>query len=153
MNTKTLARMPESALAPRAWRMPFFDIEQQMADLWNRFNGEAPMLWQGQPAVDLVEKPQAFLIKMDLPGLKIEDIDIQAAGNTVTISGERQEEKEEKGASFHRLERRYGRFSRTVNLPCAVIEDECKARYESGVLHVTLPKCEEAKSRKIPIKA
>ena len=154
MVTKTMTRAPETTVAPKSWRSPFLDIERSMADLWSRFGGDGLTMgmWQNQPAMDLVEKHDAFVITTDLPGMKLEEIDIQVNGNSVTVSGERNEEKEEKGAAHHRLERRYGRFSRTMSLPCAVVPDECDARYTDGVLTVTLPKSEENQSRRIQIR-
>lgn len=154
MVTKTMMRVPEAMIAPKTRRSPFLDIERSMADLWSRFAGEGfPMaMGQAQPAMDLVEKNETFVITTDLPGMKIEEIDIQVTDNSVTVSGERNEEKEEKGAAYHRLERRYGRFSRTMSLPCAVVPDECDARYMDGVLTITLPKSEENLPRRIQIR-
>jgi len=156
MATKMMTRAPETTAAPvaRTARTPFFDMERPMTDLWNRFFGETfPMgMFQTQPAMDLVEKNDEFVITTDLPGMKLEDIDIQATANAVTVSGERNEQKEEKGAAYHRLERRYGRFSRTMSLPCNVTPDECEARYTDGVLTITLPKSEEHQARRIEIR-
>jgi HSP20 family protein len=90
---------------------------------------------------------------MDLPGIAAKDIDVQVSGNVLTVSGHREEEKEEKGRTFHRLERRYGDFSRSVILPCAVVEDEVAAEYHDGVLTIKLPKTEESKAHKIKVKA
>jgi HSP20 family protein len=89
---------------------------------------------------------------VDLPGVKPDDIDIRLSGNTLRLHGERKEEQQEKGRTFHRIERRRGNCSRSITLPCAVVEDEVAAEYNDGVLTVTLPKCEEAKSRKIEVK-
>ena len=157
MSTRMMSRAPETKAPvelPKVRRSPFFDFERSMADLWNRFAGDgyAMGMWQTQPAMDLVEKDDAFVITADLPGMKMEDIDIQVAGNSVTVSGERNEEKEENGAAYHRVERRYGRFSRTMSLPCAVVPDECDARYTDGVLMVTLPKCEDNRAQRIQIR-
>jgi HSP20 family protein len=80
------------------------------------------------------------------------DINVQVHGNAVTISGERKEEKEEKGKTFHRMERRSGSFARTLTLPCEVNEDEVAAEYVQGVLMLTLPKCETAKVKKVAVK-
>jgi HSP20 family protein len=90
---------------------------------------------------------------VDVPGMKPEEIDIEVIGKTVRIRGEHKEEKEEKGRTFHRIERRSGSVFRSVVLPCAVKEDRVAAEYKDGVLKVTLPKSEEAKSHKIKIKA
>jgi HSP20 family protein len=90
---------------------------------------------------------------MDAPGLKVEDIDVQINGNLLTVSGQRAEEKEEKGRMFHRIERRHGTFSRTITLPCAVNDEKVDAQYRDGVLRLTLPKTEESKAHKIAVKA
>jgi HSP20 family protein len=74
-------------------------------------------------------------------------------GNTVTVSGNRREEKEDKGKTYHRVERRSGSFSRTITLPCEVDTKEVAAEYTNGVLNVVLPKCEKAKLSKISIKS
>jgi HSP20 family protein len=80
------------------------------------------------------------------------DFDIEVNGNIVTVRGERKEEKEEKGKTFHRVERRYGSFSRSMTLPCNVNEDEVAAEYASGVLTVTLPKREDTAPKKVSVK-
>ena len=85
------------------------------------------------PALDLSETDTAIEVRMDLPGITAKDIDIQVSGNVLTVSGQRKEEKEEKGKTFHRVERRYGSFSRSVTLPCAVEESEVAAEYHDGV--------------------
>jgi HSP20 family protein len=89
---------------------------------------------------------------MDLPGIDSKEIDVQVSGNQLTIAGERKEEKVTKNELAHRIERRVGCFSRSFTLPCAVQEDKIEANYQNGVLQITLPKTEEAKSRRIPVK-
>jgi HSP20 family protein len=126
-----------------------------MEDLVSRFWGDGEEAWPtGRliPSVDLSETPKALEVRVDLPGVKPKEIDIQVSGNLLTISGEKKEEKEEKGKTFHRIERYSGSFSRTMALPCAVNEDEVAAEYHDGVLTITLPKTEEAKTRKITVK-
>ncbi|MGI9327637.1 MAG: Hsp20/alpha crystallin family protein, partial [Pseudomonadales bacterium] len=80
------------------------------------------------------------------------EIEIQLNGNVLTVSGERKEEQEEKGKTYHCVERRIGTFSRSMTLPCPVEEDEVAAAFKDGVLTITLPKTDEAKTRKIKIK-
>jgi HSP20 family protein len=104
------------------------------------------------PALDVAEKQNSFELRMDVPGMEAKDLDIKVQGNTVTVSGHRKEEKEEKGKTFHRTERRSGSFSRTITLPCNITEKEVAAEYTNGVLTVVLPKCEEAKGHKIQVK-
>ena len=89
---------------------------------------------------------------MDIPGMEAKDIDIQVNANVLTVSGERKEEREEKGKTYHRVERRVGAFSRSVTLPCPVKEDAVDAQYKNGILTIKLPKTEEAKARKITVK-
>ena len=105
------------------------------------------------PHFDLSETDNALEIRMDAPGLKPADIDIQVSGNVLTLSGERKEEQEERGRTFHRVERRSGSFSRSVMLPCTVQEDKIEAKYADGVLAVVLPKTEAARSRKIKVQS
>jgi HSP20 family protein len=76
----------------------------------------------------------------------------QVDGNTLTVRGERKEEKEEKGKTWHRVERRAGKFARTVSLPCNVNEDEVAAEYIGGVLTLKLPKAENARPKKVTVK-
>ncbi len=145
-------------LAPRTSRehLPTWPaLREEMEDLVSRFLGNGEEAWPAgrmMPAVDLSETANALEARVDLPGVKPKEIDIQVSGNLLTISGEKKEEKEEKGKTFHRVERHSGSFSRTMTLPCAVNEDEVAAEYRDGVLTITLPKCEQAKSRKITIK-
>ena len=121
----------------------------------SRAFGEDVALWPSEriiPSLDLAETDGIVEVRMDIPGMETKDIDIQVNGNLLTISGERKEEREEKGKTFHRVERRVGSFSRTVTLPCPVKEDAVDAQYKNGTLTVKLPKTEETKSKKITVK-
>lgn len=134
---------------------PWSLMRQEMNDLLSGFwNGSGPgaMTPAFSPAIDIAEKDNSFELRVDVPGMEAKDLEIQVQGNTVTVSGQRKEEKEEKGKTFHRVERRSGSFSRTVTLPCPVTEKEVAAEYTNGVLNVVLPKCEEARPRKINIR-
>jgi HSP20 family protein len=104
------------------------------------------------PALDMSETDSSIEIRMDLPGITAKDIDIQISGNVLTVSGQREEQKEEKGRTFHRVERRYGNFSRSVTLPCTVVESEVAAEYHDGVLTIKLPKTDESKAHKVKVK-
>ena len=105
------------------------------------------------PSLDMSETANTIEVRVDVPGMKAEEIDVQLTNGVLTVSGERKEEKEEKGKTFHRVERRDGSFSRSVTLPSAVAEDKVDAQYKDGVLCITLHKTEEAKSRKITVKS
>ena len=104
--------------------------------------------------MDVSETDQAVVVKMDLPGVAGKDLEISVDNNLLTIRGERKEEKEEgdKAKQYHRIERSFGSFSRSLPLPCAVNEDEAAAEFKEGVLTITLPKSESAKPRKISVK-
>lgn len=133
-----------------------------VSGLLEEFEDAVGRLWEGRedgwsfgynvPTLDVSETDKSVEVKLDLPGIKAKEIEIQLNGNVLTVSGERKEEKEEKGKTYHRVERRSGTFSRSITLPCAVQEDEVAAEYHDGVLTVTLPKTEEAKTRRIPVK-
>ena len=143
-------------LRPLFGRDPFTALRQEVDDLLNHFSADGPEGWFSgviTPSVDLSETNEALQVKIDVPGLKAEDIDIEVAHNSMRVSGERKEEKEEKGKSFHRVERRSGKFSRTISLPCAVQENKIQAEYHDGVLSVLMPKAEEAKAHRIKIAA
>jgi HSP20 family protein len=136
-------------------RGPLGTLREEMEDLFARALGEESPLWPSErivPSLDLAETEAGVEVRMDIPGMEAKDIEIQVNGNLLTISGERKEEKEEKGKTYHRIERRTGSFSRTVTLPCAVKEDAVDAQYKNGILTVKLPKTEEAKSKKITVK-
>ncbi len=111
---------------------------------------EAPMTtWA--PALDVHEDKDNFSIRVELPGMKREDIEVSLQDGALVISGERKEEKVHEGTEVHRQERFYGRFSRALTLPSAVAGDKVKAQYKDGILTVTLPKAEEATPKAITV--
>lgn len=156
MPTTSLPTRISRSLEPFFRRDPFRALQHEMDDMLSRLSRD----WDGGewltqaavPSLDMSETDNAFEIRMDLPGIQPEQVDIEISGNTVRISGERKEEKEEKGKTFHRIERMTGSFGRTVTLPCSVKEDKVTADCHDGVLTVTLPKTEEAKTHKIKVK-
>jgi HSP20 family protein len=103
------------------------------------------------PAVDIFETENELLLKADLPGLEMKDIDIQIENGTLTLRGERKYEQTSKDGGFHRVERGYGGFARYFSLPDTVDPEKVKAEYKNGVLTVTLPKKEIAKPRQIKV--
>ena len=104
------------------------------------------------PATDIAELNDHYLVTVDLPGLKKDDIKITLEDKTLTISGEKKFENEEKKDSYHRVERGYGRFERSFTLPQSVRTEKIDAKYKDGVLSLTVPKTEEAKQRTIEVK-
>jgi HSP20 family protein len=103
------------------------------------------------PPVDLVEAEDHFLLKADLPGLSDEDVSIEVQDGTLTISGERRAEHESHERGWYRIERSFGSFSRSLTLPDGVDADAISARFENGVLEVSIPKPEERKPRRVEI--
>jgi HSP20 family protein len=105
------------------------------------------------PAMDLMEADDHFVLRADLPGLAEDDVSIEIQDNTLTISGERTSEHEERQRGWYRLERSFGRFSRSLSLPEGVDADAVTAEFDKGVLEVRIPKPEERKPRRVAIKA
>jgi HSP20 family protein len=140
--------------------MPFFGrdpwnmLRDEMNELRTRFLGEDEGWLAGGPlpSIDLSETENAIEVRMDIPGVKAKEIDIQLNGNLLTVTAQREEEKEEKGRTFHRIERQTGRYTRTISLPALVVESEVAAEYHDGVLSITLPKTDESKAHKIKVK-
>ncbi|HXN06964.1 MAG TPA: Hsp20/alpha crystallin family protein [Nitrospiria bacterium] len=103
------------------------------------------------PAVDIFEKDDAFILKAELPGMEMKDIDITVEGGTLQVKGHRQLEHEEKREDYHRVERVYGQFNRYFSLPDSVNAEKIEAAYDKGVLTVTMGKKEEVKPKKIKV--
>src|SRR5215210_3972788 len=111
--------------------------------------GSQTVLRRWVPAMDLVESGDHFVLRADLPGMSEEDIEIELEDGTLTVSGERKAEHEEREEGFHRVERQFGAFSRQLTLPKGL--DAVAARFDRGVLEIRIPKPEERKPRRISI--
>jgi HSP20 family protein len=105
------------------------------------------------PPMDLTEGDDHFVLRADLPGLGEDDVSIEIQDNTLTISGERKSEHEERQRGWYRVERSFGSFSRALSLPEGVNPDAVSAEFDKGVLEVRIPKPEERKPRRVAIKA
>lgn len=103
------------------------------------------------PSVDIAETDNDVVVTAELPGVKQDDVDITITDDVLTLKGEKKEEKEVKEKNYHRIERSYGSFQRSISLPAGVQADKAKATYKDGVLHITVPKAEEAKPKQIKI--
>jgi HSP20 family protein len=97
------------------------------------------------------ETKDNLVINTEIPGMSKDDVNVSVKDNVLTLSGEKKQEKEEKDADYHRIERSYGSFSRSFTLPTSVQPDKVKAAYKDGILRITLPKSEEVKPKQIPI--
>lgn len=104
------------------------------------------------PSVDVYDKDGNVVVEAELPGMKREEVEVTLEDSTLTISGEMKREAEKKEEGYYRSERRYGRFMRSIPLPTPVKANEVKAKFEDGVLKVTLPKAEEAAhGKRVPV--
>lgn len=101
--------------------------------------------------VDVLETAEMVTVNAEIPGIDPKEVDVSVTGNTLTIKGEKKAESEEKGKQYHKVERSYGNFSRTVEIPSFVEADKAKAEYKNGILKITIPKSEKVKPKQVPI--
>ena len=139
---------------------PFQDllsIQDEMNQLFTRAVGQRPSQGEGgqrmwAPALDISERKDAYVVTVEIPGVKPEELDITLEDGLLTIQGERRFEQESGDQQWHRVERRYGGFRRSITLPSQVQPDQIEASFENGVLKVIVPKAEEARPKKITVK-
>ena len=131
-------------------------FRKEMDSLFKRFFGETPLLRrvreEWHPTVDFSETKDKFVFKAELPGLEVKDIDVSISGDILTIKGEKKKEEEQEDEHFHSVERYYGSFQRSFRLPQNVKINKIEAKFDKGVLKISLPKTEEAKKKVINIK-
>ncbi|MCK6619542.1 MAG: Hsp20/alpha crystallin family protein [Calditrichaceae bacterium] len=134
------------------------NIQDEMNRVMDRFF--SPELFEGSdfstsrwlPNMDVQEDKDRFTISMELPGLSKADVILTVREGVLTIEGERKQEDEKEGVNYHRVERRYGKFLRSFQLPVRVQEDKIEAVFKEGVLTVQIPKAEEVKPKQIAVK-
>lgn len=107
----------------------------------------------GYPALNILTNQDGAVVTAELPGINLDDIDISIVGDLLTLTGNRQPDQLPEGARYHRQERGYGRFSRIIRLPFQVEVDRVEAVFKNGVLHISLPRPEADKPRKITVKS
>jgi HSP20 family protein len=146
-------------LVPRVERLPrpFGRIEREFENLFERMMGNEEArwpVWAGfSPTFNLAETEARFEVTMELPGMKPEEFNVELKNGELWITGEKKEERQEKGKTFHRVARTHGEFRRVIPLPGTVNEEKINAEYKAGVLKVFVPKTEAARSRHIEVKA
>ena len=135
-----------------------FSIQDEMNRLFGRAFGQRPgqgevgqRLWA--PALDIAERPDAYLVTVEVPGIKPEDLDITLEGGVLTVQGERRFQDQSADQQWHRVERRYGAFRRSITLPSQVQEDKVEASFEDGLLQIVVPKAEAAMPKRIEVRA
>jgi HSP20 family protein len=135
---------------------PFRAIESVLEDMWRgwptRFQTDTtrPML---RPAMDVVENDNSITIRVDLPGLSVDDVNVELEENSLTISGEIGDTIEEDGDRYHYRERYAGSFQRTLRLPNTIDAEKVDASFENGVLNIVLPKLPQAQPKRIEVKS
>lgn len=144
------------ALVP--WQ-PFQEIETLQREMNQLFDRLMPsdqinsLSTAFVPPAEMQETADAIQLRLEVPGLAPEDLDIQATQDTITISGERRSQSKQEGNGSVRSEFRYGKFQRVLSLPVPIQPQQVKAEYGDGILNLTLPKAEEAKATPVQIKA
>jgi HSP20 family protein len=149
----------------REWEYPFGAFQREMNKLFDNFFGgfelspwapvDRRLAAAFTPYVDVSETDKEIRVSAELPGMDEKDIDVSLTRDTLTIKGEKKEEKEDKGKDYYKMERSYGSFTRSVPLPVEVDTDKVHATFKKGVLEITLPKTAKAiqETKKIPVKA
>lgn len=131
------------------------NLRRDMENLLDTFGygrgSESAVVWA--PPINVREDGEQVYVEAELPGVRPDDVEISVENGMLTISGEKHAEQEQKEASWHVVERRYGRFERSFTLARAVDVDNIKASFRDGVLRITMPKREEAKPRRIRVDA
>jgi len=153
-----------AVVGPEPWS-PFESLRREIDRAFDNFGSQAwpqiltrPLFrekpWDVAPAVDVAEKEKEFEITAELPGLDEKNVEVKLANGTLTIRGEKKEEKEEREKDYYLSERRYGSFVRSFSVPEGVNADKIEANFAKGVLTITLPKTAEAQAeKKIAVKA
>jgi HSP20 family protein len=142
----------------RRWTSPLAREMEQLRRDMNRLLADFPASHQwrmapGYPAVNIWTTEECAILTAELAGVALEDIEIAVENDTLTLNGNRKPDDVEEGAAYHRQERRYGSFARTVRLPFRVDPGKVEARLRNGVLTITLPCAEAEKPKKIMVKA
>ncbi|ACV67778.1 Hsp20/alpha crystallin family protein [Desulfohalobium retbaense] len=127
---------PFTEMMERFFRSPFEGFPREFGDF---------------PSIDLSETDKDIVVKAEMPGMEPEDIDLSVEGGSLIIKGEKKRETEDHNENYHRIERSYGSFYRTIALPSQVDEANVKANFKRGVLQITLPKKENTQGKKIAI--
>jgi HSP20 family protein len=137
----------------------FASLEDRLARLWEGFPFGSVERSRGKrqvadwiPPVDIFEDENAYLVKVELPDLSEKDVELKIDNDVLTISGRKKLEREDKKSGYHLIESSYGEFSRSFSLPSNVEGEKATAKFEKGVLKVTLPKKPESKPKHISIK-
>jgi HSP20 family protein len=139
---------------------PFREMERlhgQMDQLFRKLMGESgfgmELTEEGWgPSVNISENKDNIIVKAELPGMETKDVNVSLSGDLLTIKGEKKQEEEEEKENFYCKERYHGSFQRSFRIPSTIKADQIAAKFDKGVLKITLPKAEEAKKKEIEVK-
>jgi HSP20 family protein len=142
---------------------PFYSLQREMNSLFDDFFRGFDITPRGftaegfgtfSPSIDVKESEKDFMIRAELPGVDEKDVEVTVTNDTVTIKGEKKEEKEDKGENYYYMERSYGSFNRVIPLTEEIESDKAEAGFKNGVLNIKIPKSQKAKAKgtKVPIK-
>ncbi len=143
-------------LAPWKGRLPQFfgEFEREMENLMEQLfaDGNAARAVQAfAPRATVAESDNGYEIEVDLPGVQPADLTVEMRGQELWLTGERKQQKEEKGKTYHRIEQEYGRFERVIPLAAPVDENKIKAQYHDGILKIMVPKSEAQRPKRITV--
>lgn len=141
----------------RRYRSPWTEMQRLQQEI-NRLFNDAPADTRGSgaagyPAMNIWTDPEGAIVTVELPGINAEDIDISVQNDTLTLTGSRQSNGLQEDEIYHRRERRYGRFTRSFQLPFHVEAGKVEAVFDKGILQVSLPRAEADKPKRITVKA
>ncbi len=139
-----------SGLTPRRFRDPFIDLFSRFFDDEIMPAGFFKNEWN--PKIDVYEDEKNFVVKADIPAADEKNMNVEIEGSYLTIKGSKEEEHEENGKNFYKIERAGGSFGRTITLPDNIMSDNISADYKKGVLTITIPKSSETQVKKINVK-
>jgi HSP20 family protein len=125
------------------------DMDKIFKSFFSGFPEEREGYWA--PIIDIEEDKDNIIVKVEIPGMKKDDMKVAVHGKILSVSGERKQESEVRDKTYHRIERAYGKFSRAITLPSEVDADKIKASYKDGLLRINLPKLESVKPRQIDV--
>jgi HSP20 family protein len=144
------------AILPVKRDRPFVSLRREMDRLFDDFfrGWELAPWFEGEwyPSLEVAETDEEVIVKAEIPGMEPGDININLSDDSMSIWGEKREEKEEKKKDYHRRETRYGRFSRAIRLPASINTEKAEAAYDKGILTIKSPKIEKEKVKKLEIK-
>ncbi|GBC99880.1 Spore protein SP21 [bacterium HR17] len=135
----------------------FDEVDRAFDRMLARFFRDLRWDWdrgrQWLPPMEVAETADAYIVRLEVPGVRPEDIEVTLQDGVLTVRGKRERHDEQKGETYHLVERAYGEFVRSLELPGTVKEDAIEATYKDGILELRLPKSEESKPRRIAVKA